>query len=284
MMGGSFYPASGGSWFVSPSGSGHDGIGAHDAPAHQPVDPGLRRQPAGIPGGGVEFLPELFMESPGADGARVPAEIGQGRARHPYGPALPPQPQGEIVVPGRGHVLSKVTCSLQSGTAEEHRRLGDVVEALDGEARGEREEGFLEPGDALADLLALFADDPAAAEAQRFSRPGGHREGNPIKGAGMVAVVRVQPGNEFPGCKAKPLVDGKGRPPVRFGDDPRDVPFMTMNDFQRAVSAAAVDDDVLQLHARLPLGKDASDGLLQEPLAVFVGRDDREFQRRFPGR
>ena len=47
-------------------------------------------------------------------------------------PALSPEAQYEIIVPGGLHVFPQMARGLEGGAAEKHRRLGDVVEALDG--------------------------------------------------------------------------------------------------------------------------------------------------------
>jgi len=48
-------------------------------------------------------------------------------------PALSPEAQRQIIIQA-ATISSEDTGGLQGGTAEKHRRLGDVVEALDGKS------------------------------------------------------------------------------------------------------------------------------------------------------
>src|SRR5439155_5219185 len=93
----------------------------------------------------------------------------------------------------------------------------------------------------------------------------------------LVAVVRVEPGQDLSGGRPEALVDGRRLPRVGLGDEAQ-AGAVALQDPEGLVRRATVDHEVLA--PRVVLVEDAEDRVLDEGSLVERRGDDR-YQRSF---
>ena len=227
------------------------------------VTPGVRHRRG-------KFLLELPHEFPPAQGTRVPAELRQRRVRHAHRTALLPEAKDEVIVPRAAQILAQRAGRLVGLPPEEHRRLRDVIDALDRKPAGAREEHLLEPGDSPSDLPPGLINNGTMPETQGFARVTHKRSRHAAQGMRAIPVIRIQPADHVAGGHAKSLVDRRGGAPVRFGNNMRQAGAMPLHDLQRTIRAGAIHDEVLDLDFGAGLRLHAEEGFFQEPFAVTI--------------
>lgn len=230
----------------------------------------LEAQPAGILHCGFKLLPELDLESGTAYGCFMPTEGSQRLSGEPDPVSLPPEPENEFIIPGGLHILPQAASLFKGTAAEKQCRLGDIIDALIGEPRRDREKKLLEAGYRPADFPPGRIDNRAGTKTERCLRIFFKTLPDPLQAAGKIIIICVDPGQDVPRGQPQPLVNGIGGPRVRFDHQPVNVVFMPGKYLPGIVGAAAVYDNIFDINAFAALENNTGNGLREKGLSVVV--------------
>ncbi len=138
--------------------------------------------------------------------------------------------------------------------------------------------GVLHPRRKPADFPPRFVHDAALAEEKPRRRVGSCRRQRRRQRPGPIHIVGIQPADEIPGRPLETLVQRIGGPLVFFAEDRREKVAAGPRNGQRAVCAAAVEDDIFHLIPRREfLRQNRIHGARQPLRPVVVGSQDRYF-------